>query len=463
MRIAYRAARVFDGTELHSSPSGMAVVVRDGRIDAVEPGAAVAGECVVVDLGDATVLPGLIDAHVHLTWDGSPDPVERVRREPHALTVLRAAGHAAAHVRAGVTVVRDLGSTRGLAVEVARAIDAGVVLGPRVVAAGRAIAMTGGHVYSIAREADGPDAVRRAVRQEIKAGARCIKIMASGGAMDDASHELGAPQLSDAELRVAVEEAGRAGRAVAAHAHSLEAIHNVLNAGVRSVEHGTGLDATAARRMSRDGVVLVPTLSAVDAVRALARAGRLDPETGQRIELLAGHNGSAFRTALRHQVPIVAGSDSGVPGQRHGSLPDELVAMVRAGAPPELALRAATVEAARLLGVDAEHGVLAPGRRADLVAVDGDPLADITALRNVRLVLLAGRVVDGDEPDTPADVAPGTPAAVRAWRSILGALSRSARDPDLSEAQQRILMEVDARAGADLTDLRATPDGRAPA
>jgi imidazolonepropionase-like amidohydrolase/DNA-binding MarR family transcriptional regulator len=462
VRTAYRAARLFDGTDVLRSPSGMAVVVSGGRIDAVVAGSEIVDGCLVLELGDATILPGLIDVHVHLTWDSSPDPIERVRREPYELTILRAANHAAEHLRAGVTTVRDLGSTRGLAIEVARAIDDGIVAGSHIVAAGRAIAMTGGHVHQIAREADGPDDVRRAVREELKAGARCIKIMASGGAMDGPNHELGAPQFSDPELRAAVEEARRAGRAVAAHAHSLQSINNALDAGVQSVEHGTGLDDDAARRMSREGVCLVPTLSAVDSLRGLAREGKLSPEIGHRIDALAEHNGPAFRTALRHQVPIVAGSDSGVPGQRHGSLPDELAVMVREGATPLQALRAATLDAAGLLGVSADHGSLEPGKRADLLVVGGDPVADVTALREVRMVLMDGQiVVDNDAPDaarTSTDVVPAIRRFARAYPTIVRALSSRAEHSDFSLAQQRILLEVGARAGVEIAELRSALD-----
>jgi imidazolonepropionase-like amidohydrolase/DNA-binding MarR family transcriptional regulator len=462
VRTAYRAARLFDGTKLLSSPSGMAVVVAGGRIDAVVAGAEVADGCVVVEFGDVTILPGLIDAHVHLTWDGASDPIGRVRREPYALTILRAANHAAEHLRAGVTVVRDLGSAQGLAIEVARAIDDDIVVGPRVLAAGRAIAMTGGHVYQIAREADGPDVVRRAVREQLKAGAQCIKIMASGGAMDRSGHEVGAPQFSDRELRVAVEEARRAGRAVAAHAHSLESIHNVLDAGVQSVEHGTGLDDDAARRMSREGICLVPTLSAVDSVRRLAREGKLDPEIGHRIDVLAEHSGSAFRTALRHQVTIAAGSDSGVPGQRHGSLPDELAAMVREGAPPPQALRAATIDAAGLLGLSADHGSLEAGKRADLLVVGGDPLSDIGVLRDVRVVMLGGRiVVDHDCPNavrTGGDAVSAIREFTRTCRAVARALGSKGDHPDFSRDQQRILLEVGGRAGVEIAELRTALD-----
>lgn len=468
MTTIYRAARVFDGVELLTSAAGMAVIVRGGRIDAVLDASRVDTDSLLVDLGDVTILPGLVDAHVHLTWDGSPDPIDRVRRESKALTVLRAADHAAAHLRAGVTVVRDLGSTRGLAIEVARAMDSGVIRAPRIVAAGRAIAMTGGHVHSIAREADGPDAVRRAVRQELKAGAQCIKIMASAGALDGDSCDLGMPQLSEAELRAAVEEARRAGRAVAAHAHSLESITNVVNAGVQSVEHGTGLDVAQARRMAQAGICLVPTLSAVDSVLSEARAGTLRPDIARKIAALAEYNGSALRTALRYDVPLVAGSDGGVPGQRHGALPDELIAMVRVGATPDQALRAATSTAAALLGISAEHGTLEPGKRADLVVVDGNPLIDITALRDVRLVAIGGCTLVGSPArpvhDLPypaelngscSDAVPRVSEFVRAYRSVTRHLALQTGPSDYSHCQQMILLEIGARPGTDIGGLRA--------
>jgi imidazolonepropionase-like amidohydrolase len=236
--VAYRAARVFDGTSEGVIEDG-AVVVVDGRIASVGPARGLPPN--TVDLGDATLMPGLVDAHVHLVWDASAEPHEVVERESRALTVLRCARNAALHLRAGVTTVRDVGSADGLAVEIGRAVELGILSGPRVVAAGRAIAMTGGHGWFLGREADGPDAVRRAAREEIKAGASCIKLMASGGVYGHAE-EPGSPQLTVEEMRPAVEEAHKAGRKAAAHAYSVEAINNALEAGVDSVEHGSFLD-----------------------------------------------------------------------------------------------------------------------------------------------------------------------------------------------------------------------------
>ena len=213
-----------------------------------------------VDLGDVTLMPGLIDAHVHLVWDASAEPHEVVARESRALTVLRCAKNAALHLHAGVTTVRDVGSTEGLAVEIGRAVELGILSGPRVVAAGRAIAMTGGHGWFLGREADGPDALRRAAREEIKAGASCIKLMASGGVYGHAE-EPGSPQLTRGG-DAASGRGGSQGRAqAAAHAYSVEAISNALEAGVDSVEHGSFLDRETMERMREQGTYLVPTMS----------------------------------------------------------------------------------------------------------------------------------------------------------------------------------------------------------
>ena len=177
---AYKAALVIDGVSEQPVEDGF-VVIQDENIVSVGRGADLPPEADVVDLGDVTLLPGLIDAHVHLVWNASAEPHELVAREGRALTALRCAHSAALHLRAGVTTVRDTGATDALSVDVARAVELGVLPGPRVVAAGRVVAMTGGHAWFLGREADGPNAVRQAVRDELKGGASCIKFMASGG------------------------------------------------------------------------------------------------------------------------------------------------------------------------------------------------------------------------------------------------------------------------------------------
>ena len=393
MRTTYRAARVFDGVSEHAIEDG-AVLVEDGRIASVGSVADLPAGAEITDLGDATILPGLIDAHVHLVWSASAEPHEVVERESRALTALRCANNAALHLRAGVTTVRDVGATDGLSIDVARAVGLGVLRGPRVIAAGRAIAMTGGHGWFLGREADGAEAVRHAVRSELKAGATCIKLMASGGVYGHAE-EPGSPQLTVEELRVAVEEAHKAGRRVAAHAYSIEAIGNALDAGVDSIEHGSFIDRDTAGRMRESGTYLVPTMSVY---RAMSERG---PELGapeyirRKTAEVLGASREAFRLALEAGVPVAAGTDCGAPGHPHGTLPEELMLMVESGASPIQALRFGTSAAADLLGLGDEVGSLEPGKRADLLAVDGDPTSEILALRDVRLVLRDGSGVAG--------------------------------------------------------------------
>ena len=392
MAVAYLAARVFDGTSEGVIEDG-AVVVEDGHIASVGPARGLAPNTETVDLDDVTLMPGLIDAHVHLVWDASAEPHEVVARRSRALTVLRCAKNAALHLRAGVTTVRDVGSTDGLAVEIGRAVELGILSGPRVVAAGQAIAMTGGHGWFLGREADGPDALRRAAREEIKAGASCIKLMASGGVYGHAE-EPGSPQLTVEEMRPAVEEAHKAGRKAAAHAYSVEAINNALEAGVDSVEHGSFLDREIVERMREQGTYLVPTMS-VYAAMAEKGPSLGSPEyiTRKTAEVLEA-SGEAFRLALEAGVPVAAGTDCGAPGHPHGTLPEELRLMVEAGATPQQALCFGTSAAAELLGLSNEVGALEPGKRADLLAVAGDPTLDIKALREVRLVLRDGAEVN---------------------------------------------------------------------
>jgi imidazolonepropionase-like amidohydrolase len=391
MALAYRASRVVDGISEEPMEDGV-VVVEDGRIASVGPARELASGVEVVDLGDATLLPGLIDAHVHLVWSASAEPHEVVERESRALTTLRCANNAERHLRAGVTTIRDVGSTDGLAIDVARAVELGILSGPRVVAAGRAIAMTGGHGWFLGREADGPDAVRHAAREEMKAGATCIKLMASGGVYGHAE-EPGSPQLTVEEMRVAVEEAHKGGRKVAAHAYSVEAINNALESGVDSIEHGSFLDRETAERMREKGTYLVPTMSVYQAMSnkgpELGTPEYIQRKTAEVLEA----SSEAFRLALDNNVPIAAGTDCGAPGHPHGTLPQELMLMVEAGTTPMQALRYGTSAPADLLGLSEEVGTLAPGKHADLLAVDGNPINNIRALRKVRLVLRNGAEV----------------------------------------------------------------------
>jgi imidazolonepropionase-like amidohydrolase len=391
VNVAYRADRIVDGISDRPIDDG-AILVENQRIVSVGSARDLDPGVRVVDLSGATLLPGLIDAHVHLVWSASAEPHETVSRESQALTTLRCAANAALHLRAGVTTVRDVGATDGLSVEIGRAVEMGILPGPHIMAAGRAIAMTGGHGWFLGREADGPEAVRHAVRSEIKAGADCIKFMASGGIYGHAE-EPGSPQLTVREMEAGVEEAHKAGRKVAAHAYSVAAISNALDAGVDSIEHGSFLDPEMAGRMKEQGVYLVPTLS-VFAAMSEKGPGLGTPAYVQRktAEILEASR-EAFELAAEAGVKIAAGTDCGAPGHPHGSLPRELELMVQYGATPVQALRYGTSAAAELLGLNGETGTLEPGKRADMVAVYGNPLENIGALRAVRMVVHDGKSV----------------------------------------------------------------------
>lgn len=391
MRIAYRSDRLIDGVS-DGMVEDAAVLVEDGRIASVGPAGELSGDAETIDLGDATLLPGLIDAHVHLVWSASAEPHSLVESEPRTVTALRCAENMRKHLEAGVTTVRDVGSTDGMAIDIARAVQLGVLPGPRVVAAGRAIAMTGGHGWFLGQEADGPDAVRSAVRQEIKNGATCIKFMASGGVYGHAE-EPGSSQLTIEEMRAGVEEAHKAGKKVAAHAYSAEAINNALEAGVDSIEHGSFIDWETAEKIRDQGSYLVPTMSVYAAMDEQGQELGAPEYIQRKTKEVVAATQEALQTAMEAGVKIVAGTDCGAPGHPHGTLPMELRLMVEAGATPLQAIQSGTSAAAELLGLEAETGSLEAGKSADIIAVGGNPLEDITELGKVELVVLKGEVV----------------------------------------------------------------------
>ncbi len=332
-----------------------------------------------IDCKGEYLIPGLIDCHVHVSSSGDPSELTPGGRLPLARRAWRTAAHARATLAGGVTTVRDLGAADRLNIDLAKAIEAGEAVGPRVLAAGMGVTMSGGHGHGfIAREADGADEVRKAVREELRAGARAIKLFASGGVLTPGVDPR-SPAFTREELGAGVEEATKAFRTVAAHAQSTEGIKNAVAAGVTSIEHGVWLDEEAIAMMLERGTYLVPTLTAPYHIAFGAEAGipAYAVEKGQAV--LEDHIES-YERALRAGVRLAMGTDQGTPLNRPGENAQEVVRMAEHGLSPAAALLAATGWAADLLGLDGETGRLRVGLAADIVRLTEDPLTDIRSL-----------------------------------------------------------------------------------
>jgi imidazolonepropionase-like amidohydrolase len=372
------------------------VVVADGKIRSVGSRDVPAG-ATTFDLGDVTLLPGLIDAHTHLTFDISGDWVTRSVRELPADAALRGARNARVTLLAGFTTVRDVGAPGFADVSLMKAIDEGFVVGPRMLPSAHAIGITGGHcddtgwapgVNELGPEqgvADGVDEAVRAVRYQIKHGAKVIKVCATAGVLSfDAT--VGAQQLSDAELQAIVQEAGRHGLKVAAHAHGRDGIKAAIGAGVASIEHGSMIDDEAAAMMKKKGTFLVPTAYLLGTFKFDSLPPSIAAKARQVIPLAQ----ESHRRAIRAGVKIAFGTDAAV--SPHGENAREFAAYVAYGMRPLEAIRTATLNAAELLGVS-DRGVIAPGKLADLIAVRGNPLEDVRVLERIQWVMKGGEVV----------------------------------------------------------------------
>ncbi len=383
-------ASLIDGTGAEPV-RGRAVVVEGDRItQVVDDARAPKGRR--IDLSGCTLLPGLINCHVHLCFGAEADPVRVMKDEPHALTALKMLRRAQETVEAGVTTVRDLGGRDYAEFAVRRAIAEGLFPGPRILGAGRPVCMTGGHGNSIGREADGPDDVRKAVREQLKAGADVIKLIATGGVMTPGV-EPGSPQLTLEEMRAAIEEARKAGRRTAAHAQGSTGIADAIEAGITTIEHGIFLTDEIIAAMKGKGVFLVPTLAAPAAISSGGLAAGIPDYMVRKSDAVVTAHVASFRRAHQAGAHIAAGADSGTPLNFHGSLLPELELMVKYGMTALEAIRSATSVAAEALGLGGETGRLAEGHVADLLAVTGDPAERIGALGDVRLVLARGAII----------------------------------------------------------------------
>ncbi len=401
--IVLKAARVFTATSERPLAPGMVIVEGDhitqvGQNLAMPPGAQ------VIDLGDSTLLPGFIDAHVHLSMemgeDWYRDFYQDIMRFP-AEQALYAARYARRTLDAGFTTVRDLGSGQFVSLGLRNAINAGVAEGPRMLIANHGIGSTGGHADqspfppdrikpagTLEGVCNGPAECREAVRYQIKYGADVIKCMPSGGVLS-LSDPVDVPELTQEEMNAIVSEAHAWHRKVAAHCHGDEAAKIAIAAGVDSIEHGSFLKDDTLRLMKEKGVYLVPTLFAGFWVGE--KADHFPPAIAVKARAAAAQMQSMFQRAVKIGVKIAFGTDSAV--EPHGLDAQEFALMVKNGLSPARSLLAATASGADLLGLADKIGTLETGKLADLVAVPGDPLQDIRQTEKVTFVMQGGRIV----------------------------------------------------------------------
>jgi imidazolonepropionase-like amidohydrolase len=325
------------------------------------------------------------------------DVVHAIEHDPPALTTLKASQFARRTLEAGFTTVRDVGCRDHSIFSLKRAIAEGLLPGPRILAAGLAICMTGGHARFIGREADGPVEVVRAVREQLTAGAEVIKFIASGGVLTPGTSPECA-QMTPEELTAGMAEARRAGRRVAAHAHGAEGMKNAIKAGAHSVEHATLMDEEAAGLMREYGVFMVPTLSALATTAACGLTCGIPESALSKAKSMQARHEASFKKASRAGIKIALGTDAGTPFNYHGENAQELERMVALGLTPMEAIVAGTSAAAALLGLAQTLGTIEPGKDADLLVVDGHPLKGVTVLRvrdKLLGVMQAGRFVSG--------------------------------------------------------------------
>jgi imidazolonepropionase-like amidohydrolase len=391
--VVLRAARLIDGTGAAAVQNGV-VVVTDDRIVAVGRQGSVAepAGARVVDLGDATLMPGFIDAHVHIIGRTLGDPVgdDAAVRDLPAMGVILGVENARRTLMAGFTTVRNAGSPDFADVALRNAVAQGWVIGPRILASGNALGITGGHcddngfrpglVEGDWRSgiANGEDEVIAAARYQVKYGADVIKTCATGGVLSEGD-AVGVQQYTDEELGAMMKEARLLERRVMAHAHGAEGIKAAVRAGVASIEHGSFLDAEGARLMAQRGTFLVPTLSAGEVVVRAADSGVLTGLRAEKARAAGAAMRNATRIAVQAGVPIALGTDAGVGA--HGANGHEFALMVEwAGMTPMQSIVAGTSAAAKLLGMENRIGTLAAGKMADVVAVRGNPLQDVRVL-----------------------------------------------------------------------------------
>ncbi|WKA51296.1 amidohydrolase family protein [Planococcus liqunii] len=371
-----------------------AIVVEDGKIVATGQEAVQMAASETIDGQGKIILPGLFDMHIHLGMDGDADPFAEMAKETQASSAFRHQANALKQLQSGVTSVRNLGSKWHVDLAYRNAVNAGLLTGPTVYGSGQPIVMTGGHGYPMASEADGEDEVRKVARQTLKQGADVLKLMATGGVMTPGV-DPGSPQLSEKEMRAAVEEALHAGKTTASHAQGTQGIQNAVRAGITTIEHGIFLDDETIELMIEYGTVLVPTLAAPYYIVQNADSGAIPPHAVKKAIFCLDAHQESFRKAVKAGVKIAAGTDAGTPFNLHGDFAKELELMHECGMPIRDIITSATYQAASALNVQDQTGSLEKGKVADFIVLSEDPEDNISAFRSVNAVYKGGNLVHG--------------------------------------------------------------------
>ncbi len=382
-RILENTSIIVEGSIIRKVLNGMVTAPKDAKI---------------ISLSGCTLMPGLIDCHTHISLDGSVDPFAHSMSEPLPTKILRAAHNAQETLLAGVTTIRDMGGADNVDLEIKKAIQTGLIEGPRILASGRVICITGGHGWPIGREADGPDDVRRAVREQIKAGADLIKFMVTGGAMTPGS-DAGAMEMTREELEAGISEAHKAGRKTAAHAKGEAGIMTALRAGIDSIEHGTALTEEAISWMVEKNVPVIFTLSALYNLERKGVDAGVPAYIMEKSLLCKQRRQESIAMAQNAGVLTAMGTDAGTPLDLHGENPCELERLVEVGYSPTQALMAATGIAARTIGLEKHLGTIEEGKQADLIVVKGNPVENISLLHNkhsLKLIMKNGESILND-------------------------------------------------------------------
>jgi imidazolonepropionase-like amidohydrolase len=375
------------------------VLVKGERIEkVVEKNIRIPKDAQKIPMDGQVLLPGFIDSHIHICLDSSPDPMTSALTESQTMTTLKAAKAARQTLLAGITSVRDMGGKDGIDLELKQAINLGLIPGPRMQASGKLICMSGGHGWQVGLEANGVDAVRKAAREQIKAGVDIVKLMATGGVLTP-DVEPGSEQLTEAELKAGVEEAHKAGRKTATHAMGTKGILNALRAGIDSIEHGVYLDEEAVSLMVEKNVPLIPTLSALFNILNKGIEAGIPAFAVEKTLKVKPFHLESIRMAREAGVSIAMGTDAGTPFNIHGDNLRELKLLVDCGFSPMDAIEAGTRIAAQVLGMENQLGTIEEGKLADLVLIEGNPLEDIEILLKrelIRLVIKGGKNVNGE-------------------------------------------------------------------